>query len=646
MVLVEAEAPGEAAVSRRQVAGLLGELWSRRAGCCSAITAERSASASSTVCMTWSTSNWARACVRPMILRISGMRSRGRAGMLGARRRPGPEMPRFTATASLYASTTQYGPFSPSVGGAGPVSGRAGAGMRFTHSVTVGAVPGMPGNPPGLSAPTVAVGPGDIYGRPCDDAAILACVNERYVEYQKCIAGALPYPGPGPQHGIRGPLQGAPSNGPHSSAWCEEILQSIKLCNSEGCPGGMSCMANDEYGTLAGSVCCPEGTRNCGGWCADLSSDRGNCGRCREDCLASGRVDPECCRGRCTDLYWDSVNCGGCGNGCEDDEECWMGNCECTDDDTRCGGTCTDLEADEDNCGGCGVVCRTGEKCCAGKCTNLQGDITNCGTCGNQCLYGEIYGSCCAGQCIWTGDDENCGKCGVVCAPGEECCANLVAGEWRWPPGLCKNLEIDGNNCGRCGKACPSGEDCCGGKCTNSTDYATDGDNCGKCGKVCASNEACCAGHCTNLETDRNNCKECGKPCLRGEECCGGHCVNLATDVNNCKECGTTCSRGEECYKSACVCVAGYARCDDKTCTDLETDGNNCGGCGRPCLYIVNVESAQRQQGIVSGMGACGGGRCVCPSNWVVAAIRGDGDQICCPPDFPNSSLGGTQCTQ
>lgn len=119
-------------------------------------------------------------------------------------------------------------------------------------------------------------------------------------------------------------------------------------CDNE-CPGDEQCGWLEDppgYGCL-----CPY--MDCGGECADISSNEAHCGGCGDDCdpgeicVMSGCVPPNssscgdcgddaiCCENtvgesRCVsdeELLWDHEHCGACGNECDSDEVCYNGTC-------------------------------------------------------------------------------------------------------------------------------------------------------------------------------------------------------------------------------------------------------------------------------------------------------------------------------
>ncbi|MQM13869.1 hypothetical protein Taro_046790 [Colocasia esculenta] len=64
-------------------------------------------------------------------------------------------------------------------------------------------------------------------------------------------------------------------------------------------------------------VCCSEL------FCADLSGDYLNCGKCGNWC----KMPEGCCSGKCVNTLSDAANCGGCGKACAPGEYCTFGMC-------------------------------------------------------------------------------------------------------------------------------------------------------------------------------------------------------------------------------------------------------------------------------------------------------------------------------
>lgn len=182
-------------------------------------------------------------------------------------------------------------------------------------------------------------------------------------------------------------------------------------------------------GNAYGVICCPSGSTCCGSYCADLSKDFRNCGRCGTQCREAGADEVGICSG---------------------------GRCQyaCVNGAVRCDGKCKRLDSDPDNCGSCGrtcggtkpycrggvcVECPVGSTACGGSCVDLQSNRLNCGACGNACSGTSPY--CSAGTC-------------VACPAGATMCN-----------GVCTNVAFDTRNCGACGVVCGAGQTCSGGVC-------------------------------------------------------------------------------------------------------------------------------------------------------------------------------------
>jgi hypothetical protein len=115
------------------------------------------------------------------------------------------------------------------------------------------------------------------------------------------------------------------------------------------------------------------------------------------------------CGQSCADLSSDRHNCGACGLSCQTLQVCTNSVCQCEAGAVLCNGTCTATFSDPLNCGGCagagGVTCRSDQVCADGGCLSpcslerLTFDRNNCGYCGHVCGAGQ---NCHAGSC---GDD-------------------------------------------------------------------------------------------------------------------------------------------------------------------------------------------------------------------------------------------------
>ncbi len=211
-------------------------------------------------------------------------------------------------------------------------------------------------------------------------------------------------------------------------------------------------------------------------YCANLTTDNDNCGKCGDKCPAgyvcsNGKCGFTChashtqCGGgdsgaapTCANLQTDFHNCGKCGNKCFLAQVCKAGTCTlfCPGGLTDCSGICVNLQYDDANCGKCNSACTPKTHAC------YQG------TCQTKCQgYGEIR---CGGSCVKAKTDpKNCGVCGNTCASGEVCKnggCTCLAGATKCPGG-CALLASDPKNCGACGTVCPAATPYCAqSKCT------------------------------------------------------------------------------------------------------------------------------------------------------------------------------------
>lgn len=135
------------------------------------------------------------------------------------------------------------------------------------------------------------------------------------------------------------------------------------------------------WGCPREGVVCSQGLSACGKDCADLSSDRSNCGGCGVVCQpgqvcqdAQCRCQPgtELCGGACVVTASDPRHCGACGRACASGEVCEAGTCRSNCQGwgiTRCGDSCVNLDTDPLNCGSCGRACEGVQSCHQGRCT-------------------------------------------------------------------------------------------------------------------------------------------------------------------------------------------------------------------------------------------------------------------------------------
>ncbi|KAK1360840.1 stigma-specific STIG1-like protein 2 [Heracleum sosnowskyi] len=73
-------------------------------------------------------------------------------------------------------------------------------------------------------------------------------------------------------------------------------------------------------------VCSLQGTNStcCNNKCMDLSTDKKNCGACKNKC----KYTETCCRGECVDVTYDKRHCGECNNACSPGGYCIYGLCD------------------------------------------------------------------------------------------------------------------------------------------------------------------------------------------------------------------------------------------------------------------------------------------------------------------------------
>ncbi len=155
-------------------------------------------------------------------------------------------------------------------------------------------------------------------------------------------------------------------------------------CGDNGGQGGTcfpDCLPGYACSNGACVLECPNIEQACGGACADVRTDRANCGSCGVECEAgtvcsSGTCALSCqatlteCGGLCTNTMSNRENCGSCGNACAAGEVCDTGECtlSCQSSLTECNSTCVDTTSDVDNCGGCNMPCAAGAVCTSGAC--------------------------------------------------------------------------------------------------------------------------------------------------------------------------------------------------------------------------------------------------------------------------------------
>jgi hypothetical protein len=176
---------------------------------------------------------------------------------------------------------------------------------------------------------------------------------------------------------------------------CVDTLTNAMNCGACGtaCPAGAGCV-DGTCGCPAGETQCAGGRGGIGN-CVDLGADNANCGSCGNACpgampLCSGGACVLSCvapttqcagggglagrgggaggGGTCADLSSDKTNCGFCGATCTGNLQCQDGACACLAPFVNCSGNCANLVTDNANCGSCGTVCVSPATCTNGAC--------------------------------------------------------------------------------------------------------------------------------------------------------------------------------------------------------------------------------------------------------------------------------------
>ncbi|MDP3277991.1 MAG: hypothetical protein Q8Q09_22590 [Deltaproteobacteria bacterium] len=242
---------------------------------------------------------------------------------------------------------------------------------------------------------------------------------------------------------------------------------------------------------------------------------------------ASGNYD-RCATG-CADLDTDRLNCGRCDRRCAPDETCQVGRCvfTCAGGLVECNARCIDPRTSPDFCGAsanclganvgracmggrscvngvCQFVCPAGQRSCDGNCVDPMTHRMFCGATGD--CTGMTRGSVCA-----AGQDCVAGACG--CPAGSVSCN-----------GVCVDPNSSATNCGasgtcmgaNAGTACAAGSFCAGGSCVTS----------------CGSGTILCGATCIAPSTSRTHCgasgtcmgPNAGRACTNAEVCIDGSC--------------------------------------------------------------------------------------------------------------------------
>ena len=241
-------------------------------------------------------------------------------------------------------------------------------------------------------------------------------------------------------------------------------FQCVSFCDQQALCGGRNASNPHGYDQVCSDS--PPERVDCGGECADLTSDPNHCGDCDEVCAAdSPCYEGEClcpgmtrglnCGGSCTETWSNPLHCGECDNSCGVGGSCERDTCSCPGmtRGENCSGVCTETWDNDAHCGACGVRCPTGAVC--------SGDTCDCA--------GMTAGIDCGGVCTETWDSPtNCGDCGNTCSAGQAC----IGDECRCPgldgmtcEGGCVDADSDADYCGDCDTTCIAG--CVGGACHN-----------------------------------------------------------------------------------------------------------------------------------------------------------------------------------
>jgi hypothetical protein len=469
---------------------------------------------------------------------------------------------------------------------------------------------------------------------------------------------------------------------PSGSGNCVDTTSDRANCGGCAGSGGRVCQSGFVCNSSQCEVSCQPGLTQCGSTCVNSVADPNNCGGCGVRCGAgqactnhgpngAGVCELQCPAGEtacptsaptyCANLQTDRDNCGGCNDAansgvCPSGEVCLGGSCKlsCPAGFTECNGRCVDTSNDPANCGGCsggtlsdggtssfactgGLVCvgRTcttscpsGQTNCGGRCVDLSTDPQNCGACDSPsdrraCGPGK---ACVGGGCV------------VSCPPGSLDCGN----------GVCVDPLHDNAHCGNCATACTTP----GTSCQPQGSPAA-----GACLPTCAANLRACLGGCKDAQNDPANCGTCGNVCPSGQSCitgvcqvqcpagqtpCGPTCTDTSTDPQHCGGCAPAfdCRPSQAadnvvpvCAAGTCsaACLAGFAECDLDKADGCESrsasDAANCGGCaghgGAACGGATPYCVA----------GACAGGLPTgVQQNLSLAAVQGDGWTQCWPP--------------
>jgi len=208
----------------------------------------------------------------------------------------------------------------------------------------------------------------------------------------------------------------------------------------------------------------------------------GNAGNSLYCHAATCSANEAVCAGACANLMSDRDNCGICGKTCGDGMSCSQGQCSetCTNaKETRCNGTCIDTLADPANCGTCGNACKASQACNAGTCGCAPGSLVCSGLCTNPATNRYHCGA--TADCMGSNAGKVCGInegcAGGVCVSSLIYRGSLPASMGRWMYG--GQLGLAGANA-ECAAHFPGSEVCSAAKLmmaqaknelVNATDY-------------------------------------------------------------------------------------------------------------------------------------------------------------------------------
>ena len=160
-----------------------------------------------------------------------------------------------------------------------------------------------------------------------------------------------------------------PSNTKDCSGACVDTNTNNTHCGACGnaCPSHASCSS--------GACNCDSGYKMCNGSCilsglCCTSTDCGGNDCASGQCCQTGESE---CNGKCANLSTDKQNCGTCGFACAAPQSCNNRRCECPGTLTFCTNACVDMSNNNQNCGVCGTVCTASQQCISGKCQSCPG---------------------------------------------------------------------------------------------------------------------------------------------------------------------------------------------------------------------------------------------------------------------------------